>query len=260
MAVLGCSRRSIAPFRAVGKFIALVSIGCNQDVSSVTVPIADGRNVASSAATEQPESILVHDFGLVRSGEEAQHQFTVRNTSSHVWRVRATTSSCGCTLTFLDRGEIPPGEELRATVRLETDHWRTATEQTVLLAFFDGVPDVRLVVRADIKPEIDIGPRRRAVSLTPHADWFDELRVVNYGKVRWIKLAVQPVHRIGGEADEVRIGSIEPAPPQNLRSKPGGFRWLSAALLWLPANTPSDCWLRHTMRWGTDMMRVPTWR
>jgi len=52
----------------------------------------------------------VYDFGTIKSGDKAKHDFVVKNAGKSDLLIRKIATSCGCTATNLKSQVVKPGE------------------------------------------------------------------------------------------------------------------------------------------------------
>ena len=102
--------------------------------------------LASAALAGEPCPRLaideaVHDFGTVERGVRVAHTFVLRNGGDMPLRIEHVKSSCGCTVGVTSKRDIPPGQEGRVTVTLDTA--RLAGRTTKVATVYTNDPDSR---------------------------------------------------------------------------------------------------------------------
>ncbi len=124
--------------------------------------IEDAVNLAPATAfaeVELPDGDE-HDFGVMRVGQQGEHQFRIRNAGTRPLTLRLGTTSCKCTLGNLVDDQLPPGKE--TTVEME---WTVKTggsefSQTAELRTNDPeTPAVQLTIRGDVIGGVEIVPK-----------------------------------------------------------------------------------------------------
>src|SRR3954454_14516852 len=89
---------------------ALILAACNDDSRKIppgqssasiihnpqTANGVDPREVADLPVLSFSDS--AHDFGMMKEGEKAEHEFTFKNTGRSPLVIAGATSSCGCTV------------------------------------------------------------------------------------------------------------------------------------------------------------------
>ena len=82
-----------------------VSITANIEEYFPPMNSLDSANAPRAGFTESR-----FDFGKVNQGEKVQHNFEIKNTGKKELLIRKTKSSCGCTVSQLEKTTVPPGE------------------------------------------------------------------------------------------------------------------------------------------------------
>lgn len=101
------------------------------------------------------------DFGGLGSGQSESHRFTITNTGGSPLSLQKGATSCTCTISGLDRSEVPPGES--ATVTLE---WTAKggggafRQQATILTSDPRRPEVAFVVEGRVIPTFEAVPSR----------------------------------------------------------------------------------------------------
>src|ERR1044071_2490186 len=100
---------------------ALVLAACNDDSKKIptgqssasiihnprTANGLDAKEVADLPVLTFPDT--THDFGIMKEGEKAEHEFTFKNTGRSPLVIAGATSSCGCTVPTFTHDAVPPG-------------------------------------------------------------------------------------------------------------------------------------------------------
>ncbi|MGE3313534.1 MAG: DUF1573 domain-containing protein [Planctomycetaceae bacterium] len=101
-----------ALFMAAGA-IWLARQSDQQTLHASLVAASEASNQAKIPDGEGPRADVAsfkHDFGQMAVGDEKRHVFTIRNTGRQPLKLEAGETSCKCTLSKLDRGELASGE------------------------------------------------------------------------------------------------------------------------------------------------------
>jgi hypothetical protein len=92
-----------------------------------------------------------YDFGFMDSNATGQHEFILTNTGRGPLRIEQGSTSCKCTATVLEEGEIPPGESGSVVVEWTAKGFSGDFEQTATILTNDPEnPRVTLTVQGRI--------------------------------------------------------------------------------------------------------------
>jgi hypothetical protein len=97
--------------------------------------------------TPAPEVVLdeeEHDFGVMMLDDHREHTFVVRNVGKAPLRLRPRGTSCRCTVSGIERDQVPAGESTRITLRWTADGKTGPYRQTA--AFQTNDPKRRRIV------------------------------------------------------------------------------------------------------------------
>jgi hypothetical protein len=67
----------------------------------------DEKEVAELPVLTFPDT--THDFGMMKEGEKAEHEFIFKNTGRSPLIIAGATSTCGCTAPSFTHEPVPPG-------------------------------------------------------------------------------------------------------------------------------------------------------
>lgn len=97
-----------------------------------------------------------HDFGFLEAGEKGAHTFLIRNTGTKLLKLESGGTSCqSCTISQLERKEVPPGEGTEVAV-----NWSVASpdpeyrKEAYILTNDPEHPTVILVVKGKVVKSI----------------------------------------------------------------------------------------------------------
>lgn len=121
-------------------------------------PTIDVRGQAGGPAPRAIAPEAIKDVGAVDRGERITHEFTIRNDGDAVLEISEVKPSCGCTVAEYDRSIAPGGTGVvRATV--ETKNFKGGIAKSVRVLTNDPAnPEIHLVIKADVKTQVDIEP------------------------------------------------------------------------------------------------------
>jgi hypothetical protein len=125
-------------------------------VAVATVAVAQQMPDAG-AKMVVPEKIK--DFGEVAQGETLEATFVILNEGTETLEIRAVRPTCGCTVADYDR-EVPAGGQGAIKAELDTTDFKGPISKLINVVTSDPVePSVRLVIKADVKPYVEVLPR-----------------------------------------------------------------------------------------------------
>ena len=132
---------------------------------TTTVVLATLVTIASIAAAQNnggpalvvPSKIL--DVGTISQGVVVDAVFDLVNEGDATLKVKAVRPTCGCTVADFDR-EIAPGATGSVKAKLDTKDFAGPISKSILVMTDDPQsPTVTLVIKADIRPYVEILPR-----------------------------------------------------------------------------------------------------
>ena len=125
-------------------------------VAVATVAVAQQMPDAG-AKMVVPEKIK--DFGEVAQGEKLEATFVILNEGTETLEIRAVRPTCGCTVADYDR-EVPAGGQGAIKAELDTTDFKGPISKLINVVTSDPVePSVRLVIKANVKPYVEVLPR-----------------------------------------------------------------------------------------------------
>jgi hypothetical protein len=92
------------------------------------------------------------DFGEVSAGEVLKHVFTVKNVSAKIMNITQIDSTCGCTVTSVDKKRLFPAESAMLEVNFNSFGYKGQVTQYVY-AQTDNLdnPILRFIIKAYVK-------------------------------------------------------------------------------------------------------------
>ena len=102
------------------------------------------------------------DLGRIKQGQTPHGHFTLRNIGDQTLEIREIKPSCGCTAIMAESKSIPPGQESKLQVSVDTTGKEAEIEKTILVVSNDSMrPRVTLTVSLLVEPgehpDFDIG-------------------------------------------------------------------------------------------------------
>ncbi len=118
--------------------------------------------LAQAGGTDAPKLDVpekVKDFGTVPQGEIIQATFKLVNEGSAKLLVKAVRPTCGCTVAEFDR-EVAPGRAGLVKAKVDTSAFTGPITKSILVLTNDPeTPTTTLVVKANVKPYLEVLPR-----------------------------------------------------------------------------------------------------
>lgn len=91
------------------------------------------------------------DFGEVKEGEVLKHNFILKNESAKKLNIKEVNTSCGCTVSKVDRKIISPGESASIEVEFDSKGYSGPSQQFVYVTT-DSLdkPVIRYIIKAEV--------------------------------------------------------------------------------------------------------------
>ncbi len=135
-----------------------------QEPNDVTTLTGDGQPKIMFEKT-------VHDFNEVGTGTQNVCQFRFENAGGGVLKITDVSTTCGCTLSTLEKKEYGPGESGVLKVRYQATSADALISKHLYVYSNDPVnPKVELTLKAKVVMRIDISPKRLNFSLAEDAE------------------------------------------------------------------------------------------
>lgn len=133
----------------------------NHRVAALGLLLVVAATLLPAQEAAKPQAVAleaVKDVGVVDKGEKIRHTFEIRNEGSAALRLERVKPTCGCTVTEYDE-VIAPGEVGSIQAVVDTTEFRGPIAKSVTVYTNDpGNPRINLVVKANIKAQIEISP------------------------------------------------------------------------------------------------------
>ena len=85
----------------------------SEDFSSLT---PEQKAAAAHCKVDNP----AYNFGTIQTGEVVRHDFLFTNTGKSVLHIRKVKASCGCTVPFVEKNEVQPGETVKVSAEFNS--------------------------------------------------------------------------------------------------------------------------------------------
>lgn len=108
--------------------------------------------LVSSAVWAQVQDPKVWDFGKVRAGRVLKHDFMIKNDSDKVLNIKETNTSCGCTVSEIEKKILAPQESAKVKVEFKSKGYSGNVQQFIYVNT-DSVdePIIRFVIKAEVE-------------------------------------------------------------------------------------------------------------
>jgi len=98
-----------------------------------------------------PQQQDVWDFGQVKEGLILKHDFLLKNKSQKALNITGTNTSCGCTVSKVEKNTLLPGEETLVEVKFNSVGYSGPIEQYVYVNTDDAEnPILKFTVKAQV--------------------------------------------------------------------------------------------------------------
>jgi hypothetical protein len=119
-----------------------LTVGCSQNT----------RATATSLPQAKHQDLYVWDFGKVKKAEILKHDFILKNESGRTLAINSTNTSCGCTVSSVNKKQLLPGESAQINVEFNTRGYKGATQQFIYVNTDDPVnPVLRYIIKAFVE-------------------------------------------------------------------------------------------------------------
>ncbi len=117
--------------------------------------------VSAAAAEGTPRAVPlepIKEFDIVAKGDVITHAFEIKNEGDTALELTEVRPACGCTVAKFDRS-IAPGDVGKVNVKVKTDNFAGPISKSISVFTNDSEnPKLMLVVKADVKPYIEVRP------------------------------------------------------------------------------------------------------
>jgi hypothetical protein len=112
---------------------------------------------------------LSKDFGSVPRGPTLKHAFWLKNNTNGPVTIAGIRVSCGCVTAAALQNTLKPGEETAVVAHMDTSRFSGPRAVTIFVQFSQPQWDeVRLVVQANSRDDISVGPESLAFGQVKH--------------------------------------------------------------------------------------------
>jgi hypothetical protein len=95
-----------------------------------------------------------YDFGKVKEGGVLKHNFIFKNSSKNTLNIKDVTTSCGCTVSKVEKKTLLPGETTSIEVQFNTKGYSGLTQQFIYV-HTDNLdnPIFRFIIKAYVEKQ-----------------------------------------------------------------------------------------------------------
>jgi len=116
-----------------------ISVGCYLKAQNIKEP------------TEANVNPYTWDFGQVKEGEVLKHTFILKNETQKILNINDVNTSCGCTVSQVDKKTLAPGESASIQVQFKSKGYSGPIKQYVYV-HTDNLdnPIIRYIIEANV--------------------------------------------------------------------------------------------------------------
>lgn len=107
------------------------------------------RDKQNTRDKEQIDELYSWDFGKVKEGEVLRHDFLLKNESREILKIKDVNTSCGCTVSKVEKKILLPGEDTLIKVEFESSGYSGPVEQSIYVHTNNlDNPVIRFIIKA----------------------------------------------------------------------------------------------------------------
>ncbi len=134
-------------------FLFMVTAGCLAEDNAIVKSTAGEEAVQEATKAEDP---YTWDFGQVKQGELQKHNFILKNESQKTLNIKSVNTSCGCTVSEVQKNTLQPGEETSIGVTFNSKGYSGAVQQFVYVNTDDpDNPIIKFTIKAEVVKSVD---------------------------------------------------------------------------------------------------------
>lgn len=133
------------------RFIFIISVLSLAYFSGTAAYSQELPAAGNSADSEKAEDKFSWDFGIVKQGRIAQHDFIIKNESTRELNIKEVNTSCGCTVSQAKIKTLKPRESTVIEVKFNSKGYAGKVKQFVFVTT-DSLdnPVLRYIIEAEI--------------------------------------------------------------------------------------------------------------
>ncbi len=91
------------------------------------------------------------DFGQVKHGEIVSHEFILKNDTGKTLNVKDVNTSCGCTVSTIEKKILVPGESTKVSVKFNSNKYNGPVQQFAYVNTDKADnPIIRFIIKANV--------------------------------------------------------------------------------------------------------------
>jgi len=108
-------------------------------------------NLGCFGQNQPGKDVFSWDFGQVEQGEVLQHTFILKNESGKVLNIKGANTSCGCTVSKVEKNTLSPGESTAIEVQFNSKGYSGPVQQFIYVNT-DSLdnPVIKYTIKAEV--------------------------------------------------------------------------------------------------------------
>lgn len=118
-------------------------------------PVTGCYSQQNNAIKQEEDEKYTWDFGTAKQGEILKHVFVLKNEGAKTLNITGTHTSCGCTVSQVEKNRLLPQEETEIEVKLDTAKYLGQIKQFVYVNT-DSLdnPVIRYIIKVNIEKDL----------------------------------------------------------------------------------------------------------
>ena len=113
-----------------------------------------GNSPAEIVEEEDVDDLYLWDFGEIKKGEIAEHNFMIMNNTEETLRITKVHTSCGCTASEVEKDTLLPQESTQIKVKFDSKGYVGEIKQYAYVHTDDPEePVIKLTIKAKVVKE-----------------------------------------------------------------------------------------------------------
>lgn len=118
----------------------------------VMVGCSAARAISGDVRQAEDTGFSVFDFGIVKEGDVLKHEFSFKNDSDKKLNINNVSTSCGCTVSKINKKTLAPAEEALIEVSFDSKGYEGEVQQFVYVET-DNInnPISKFTIKAEVR-------------------------------------------------------------------------------------------------------------